>query len=492
MRKQDYLLELIHSLTPSEKKYFRKYIATGDETKNYTKLFDILQKSESYDAETLSRELQKSKKKIANDKEYLQEILLRTLHSFHSPSMYRAKVFNGIIESDILASKGLMKFSLAHIRKLKKGLLSGEENILYYQVLTQEINLVTAMTPGALRADEWVKKTTDELQLRLDACRLNLKLMSISTRIQDLAADIKYIESNAVRKEAQALIDEAVQLTKGQKLSSRTFQTYQNLMVEYYFFLGVNTKLALDHAQKSIDRYESESEQYRQFHMLIYVDDLLSLLNCYFELRQYKEVEKTIRKLQDLAALKISKRIVIRAERRIFHFSLLLLTAREEYEKALKFINDNIASYEKLTSTDQDHSLVQLLKAVNLFHLQRYDDALSALLPLLASDAPAQLPETRISARALNLMIQYEIGNLGSLPNYLRAAQRLFTNEGLMTREVTLFLKLMRHLSKNGTKTSLVEFQKDLKEVYDAHRFEIIGYFVIWPWLTRLAQRKKE
>ena len=44
MRKQDYLLELIHSLTPSEKKHFRQYIASGDESKDYAKLFDILKR----------------------------------------------------------------------------------------------------------------------------------------------------------------------------------------------------------------------------------------------------------------------------------------------------------------------------------------------------------------------------------------------------------------------------------------------------------------
>jgi hypothetical protein len=490
MRKQDYLVELIHSLTPGEKRYFRQYISSGDDSKNYGKLFDILQKSESYDADALSRELKKSKKNLADDKEYLQEILLRSLNGFHSPSMYKARVFNGMIESDILAAKGMMKFALAHTRKLKKGMLSGEENLLYYQVLAQEINLYTAITPGALKADEWVKNSIEELVLRLDACRLNIKLMNLSTLIQDLSADIKYIENKAVQKEAKALMEEAVQLAKGKNLSSRTLQTYHNLMAEYYFFLGVNTKLSVEHIQKAIDQYESETEQFKQFNTNLYLDYLLSLLNGYFELRQYDEVERGIKKLHDLTGRKISKQIQIKAERRIFHFSVLIYTATGEHEKALAFIGANIATYKKLTSTAEDHSLVQLLKAINLFHLQRYDEALSELLPLLSSDAPSQLPETRISARALNLMIQYEIGNLASLPNYLRAAQRFFTNEGLMTREVKLFLGLMRHLHKHGARAPLAQFQKNFETVYGAHRFEIIGYFVIWPWLTRLAKSR--
>lgn len=486
MRKQHYLLELIHSLTPSEKKHFRQYMASGDDSKNYGKLFDILQKSESYDADAVSRELKKSKKNLADDKEYLQEVLLRSLFIFHINSSNKAKVFAGLVEVDILAAKGLLGFALAHVRKLKKGLLPGEENLFYYHALVQEVMLVRAMTPGGLKADEWVKAAQQEIVTRLEAGVLNNKLVTLCNRIQDLSADIKYIENKAVQKEARELMEEATRLVDGKELPSLTYQGYHHLMAQYYFFLGVDTRLSVEHAQKALERYESESEDYKEFYISGLYNAYSNLLQGYFELREYDKLEDCIQKLKEFAARKISKQIQVKAERRIFNFSVLLRTATREHEKALEFIENNM---KKLTSTAEDHSLVVLLKAINLFHLQRYDEALSELLPLLSSDAPSQLPETRISARALNLMIQYEIGNLASLPNYLRAAQRFFTNEGLMTKEVKLFLELMRHLHKHGARAPLAEFQKNFETVYDAHRFEIIGYFVIWPWLTRLAKK---
>jgi len=491
VRKQDNLIQLIHSLTPSEKKHFRQYIAEGETGKDYAKLFDTLQKADHYDAEALSRELKKSKKNLADDKEYLQEILLRSLNNFHAQTMYKARVFNGIIETNILAAKGLVHFALAHIRKIKKGMLTGDEDILYYQALALEANLVSAITPGGLKENEWAKKTGDELVSRLEAGALNNRMVSLSSRIQDLSADIKYIENKAVQKEARQLMEEATRLAKGKKLPSRIYMNYHNLLSQYYFFLGVDTRLAMQNVRKVIERYESETKDFKQFYAYLYCDCYTDLLQCVFELREYNEVGHCIEKLKEIAAQKISRQVQIRAERRIFHFSVLLRTATGEHEKALKFIEANIAAYKELTSTDEDLALVELLKAINLFHLQRYDEALSVLLPLLSSDAPSQLPETRISARALNLMIQYEIGNLASLPNYLRAAQRFFTNEGLMTREVTIFLKLMRHLHKHSARAPLAEFQKNFEEVYSAHRFEIIGYFVIWPWLSRLAKKKK-
>src|SRR3954471_13485669 len=110
MRKQDHLIQLIHSLTPSEKKYFRQYISARHDSKDYERLFDMLHKSDTYDADTVSRSLKKSKKNLADDKEYLQEILLRSLQNFHATSMPRARCFNGLIEAEILAGKGMTEF----------------------------------------------------------------------------------------------------------------------------------------------------------------------------------------------------------------------------------------------------------------------------------------------------------------------------------------------------------------------------------------------
>ena len=490
MRKQDHLVQLIQAMTAGEKKHFRQYMAAGDTSKDYKKLFELLEKSETYDADALSTQLKKSKKNLADDKEYLQAILLRSLHSFHAQSMYRARVFNGLVEADILASKGLMQFALAHVRKLKKGMIADQENILYYQALAQEVSIVRAITPGGLKADEWIKAMGEELIQRLEAGALNNKLIGLCTRIQDLSADVRYIENKAVQKEAKELMEEATQLVKGKKLPSVTNHSYHHLMAQYYFFMGVDTRLSVWHTQQAAERYASETREYQQIHILHYFLCCADLLQAYFELREYKQVESCIQALKEIAALHISKQTRSRAERRVFHYSLLLYTATGEYEKALQYIQSDFPAYKKLTSAEEDLALITLLKAINLFHLQQHEAALSELLLLLSKDAPAQLPETRISARALNLMIQYETGNRLSLPSYIRAAQRFFTNEGLMTREVKLFLELMRYLLRHDKKVPVDAFQKNFKEVYDVHRFELIGYFVIWPWLQRFPKKK--
>ena len=481
MRKQDYLVQLIHSLTPNEKKHFRQILEGSDSRKSYGKLFDVLQKANHYDADAVSRVLKKSKKNLADDKEYLQEILLRSLHQLHSNSLPKAKVFAGLIEGDILANKGLVEFALAHIRKLKKGILPFDENVLYYLALAQEVVLVRASIPGGLKYNDWIQNSTDELVRRLESLIVNVKLVNIGIELQGLSADVRYITSKEVQDKAAALVKEVNELVREKALPSVSFISYHHLLSGYYFFLGIDTRRSIYHAEQMYERYMSETEQYRLFHYrnlyLIYTNRL----QAYFELREFEKVETSIQDLKEYIDAGIPSEMIIKAKMRIFTFTILLDTATGKHTEALQFIQDSQDTFIKLRPSHEQTAVVNLLKAINLFHLQRNHEALSELLPLLTTDAPPQLPETRISARALNLMIQYEIGNLASLPNYLRAAKRFFINEELMTKEVKLFLDLMRHLHKHGAKAPLAAFQKNFEAVYDAHRFEIIGYFVIWP-----------
>lgn len=489
MRKQDYLVALIQTLSPSEKKYFRQFIAARHDSKDYEKLFDILQKAEVYDAEVVSRSLRKSKKKLADDKEYLQEILLRALQNFHANSMYRARCFNTLIETDILAGKGMGEFALSHLRKLKRIMLTGEENLLYYMMLSQETNIAKMSTPGGLKAEKAIKASSEELVERLQAILLYNQLVRIAIHVLDLSADIKYVTNPSVQKKAAAMIQDVTELVRGRKLSTLTYTTYHKLLAEYYLFLGVDSKLSVQHAKKALQRYDSETEAYKQF----YIRDCYLIYNImmqgYFALNDYRNMELCLTRIDELRNGNVSRQFQSRADRVIFRHTFLMHTATGSHEVALAFLNDNLQAYKKLGPAVEDISVAELMRSLNLFHLQRYGDALQALLPLLSSDAPAQLPETRITVRALNLMIQYEIGNRESLPDYIRSSDRFFKKEKLVTKEVKLFLELMQQLHRHGNKASVTEYQKRLEDVYALHHFELIGHFALLPWLKRFPRK---
>lgn len=118
MRKQDQLLELIASLTASEKRYFKVFCKTQTSSKNYVALFDELENSKIYDAKLLAKKLNVSTATLANDKDYLQEVLLRSLRLYHENNSIESTLLVEYMEASLLYKKGLVSYCLNQCNKM--------------------------------------------------------------------------------------------------------------------------------------------------------------------------------------------------------------------------------------------------------------------------------------------------------------------------------------------------------------------------------------
>ncbi len=104
------LYDLIHSLTPNEKSYFKKTSAVeNSKSKSYVLLFDIINEMEAYDEKIL---VQKSKKKnigenLAKLKEYLYDILLDKLIQYKQSTNDTILLYSKLQKAQILTDKSL-------------------------------------------------------------------------------------------------------------------------------------------------------------------------------------------------------------------------------------------------------------------------------------------------------------------------------------------------------------------------------------------------
>src|ERR1700739_3091526 len=117
MRKQDYLVELIHSLNASERRYFKLFNSPQQGAKKYELLFEELSKVETYNAGTISKKLKISKKQLADDKNYLQQVLLRALRNFNEQDPYLT-LLNQIADAHLLIQRKLMPWALEGLAKV--------------------------------------------------------------------------------------------------------------------------------------------------------------------------------------------------------------------------------------------------------------------------------------------------------------------------------------------------------------------------------------
>lgn len=122
----DALHELIRSLTPHEKGYFKK---NAGDSANYIKLFDAIDLQHEYDENALKKIFKQEKfiKQFSVAKNYLYEAILRALTTYHQEQYVEQKVFALFSQTQILIDKGLY---LQAIKWLKKGIEICETNEL--------------------------------------------------------------------------------------------------------------------------------------------------------------------------------------------------------------------------------------------------------------------------------------------------------------------------------------------------------------------------
>ena len=139
MSKQDGLLELVKSLNPSEKRYFKIFASRhvmGDGNQ-YMKIFKALEQQEEYDEAVLLQAMEGGEVKgsLARNKTYLKNLILKSLVAFNADSSIRNKVKDTLRTVEVLYNKGLGRQCQKQLDKAEKLALENEELILMLEIL---------------------------------------------------------------------------------------------------------------------------------------------------------------------------------------------------------------------------------------------------------------------------------------------------------------------------------------------------------------------
>ncbi len=136
----DHIFQLVHAMSPAEKRYFRLHFAS--EASQLTVLFDVLNRMKTYNEETLKSKLGESvAKNIKVYKIQLQDLLLKSLSSYHSKRTVLSKVRLWLEEADILAEKQLFDQALDRLAKAKAVCKHYEEFTYLLEISAREFHL---------------------------------------------------------------------------------------------------------------------------------------------------------------------------------------------------------------------------------------------------------------------------------------------------------------------------------------------------------------
>ncbi|MFN3341599.1 MAG: hypothetical protein ACK40M_02820 [Flavobacteriales bacterium] len=118
MKRSSSLFQLIKTLTPQEKSFFKKYFK-GSEQKKFILLFDTISKMDIEDDILLTKKLKgiAFKDQLSGAKNYLFHQILDVLSLYKKEDFSDKKLLNIILHSDILIRKGLYKEAKKNLEK---------------------------------------------------------------------------------------------------------------------------------------------------------------------------------------------------------------------------------------------------------------------------------------------------------------------------------------------------------------------------------------
>ncbi|MFM7813628.1 MAG: hypothetical protein ACKO66_03840, partial [Flavobacteriales bacterium] len=122
MKPSPELFDLIHSLTKSEKRFFKLQSALQSGDKNYLKIFDAIERMKNYDERALKMMFHGERfiQHLPSEKNHLYKLILRSLRSYHAETTVDGSLRQEIKNVEILYMKGLHVEALKLLGRSKK------------------------------------------------------------------------------------------------------------------------------------------------------------------------------------------------------------------------------------------------------------------------------------------------------------------------------------------------------------------------------------
>lgn len=136
----DKLFKLIKSMTPAEKRYFKRHY--GSESNTLTHLYDAINIQKDYDEESIKTQF--PGKVAINLKVYkfqLEQLLLKSLTSHRHGSNLGSKIRMGLEHFEILLEKNLLRMAEKQLKKTKQTCLNAEKYAYLPVILAKEAKL---------------------------------------------------------------------------------------------------------------------------------------------------------------------------------------------------------------------------------------------------------------------------------------------------------------------------------------------------------------
>jgi hypothetical protein len=412
MKKNSNAFTLIKSLTMSEKRYFKIYSErhTIGEQNKYVALFDKLDKVDEENDVEIKQSL---KEKLINtdfisaDKNYLYQLILKSLNGFHDSKTYNLQIKETLISIEILFHKGLYQECLKLISKAEAMAEECENFQLMIDILIWK-KKCSGYSFGLKKAAE-VNLSIDKYILLIN----NLKT------ITDLYYESYSLQINNEKRAEKEIIKKIENILKKPELKSEnnalsfSAKVFYHLTYSNYYNLIDFKEKELEHLQKLIN-IVNESKTYAIENPLDYVsiyNRLLGIKKHFLSPSFFSDI-KTLKEFCNNILIRkeiIVQRVFVHTNTNEIEYYLI----NNKFHEALNKIKEIEKEILKYNIDVEPYHLIYFyyLHAITLVFTGEYHKSLKYINNVINNFKNESRPQVFLRVQVLNVIVHYELKN---------------------------------------------------------------------------------
>ena len=490
MARVDPLFELIRSLSKSEKRYFKLFAGMQGRDKKYLLLFDAVDELEEYDEDILKQRFADEKfvRQFSVAKNYLRTMIMKSLRLYHSGGSTLSRLHEMMIDAEILTDRGLRS-------QARKVAVKAEKIARRYGRFHIEVEAVvrrhgleerTTMTAEGLR--RMAAEQRDVLRRLENLVEFGILFYEVG-RLVSRGNDVR---SPAGLAELDRLMASPLLQSPEEALSPRALMRYHWIRAANHYARGESDE-SLAESLAIVELIESD-ESLLPEHIGLYVAAVSNGMLIHQQRGARGESDLLMQKLRTRARRSAAQmKRPSREEGRIFSLlygHILAVHAKQrEFEKGIDLIpeiEEGLDLYgDVLDPTPRFSILMHLCSLCTA--AGEYRRALDYNNRILLEPEPIEGGAIYRSARLLNLVIHYELGNRRLLKTLLPATERFLRARDALHGVESSVLNLLEDLAGVRSpqqevdlftrfRDRLLELQNDPLERHPLHFFSYVAW----------------
>jgi hypothetical protein len=431
MNASDELFQLIKSLTPSEKRYFKVYASKHviGKSNHYEKLFDAmdaLPDDKDYDEAAFKRSLRGKSygKNLSDEKSHLREILLKSMRMYHAERTSKGRLVEMIHEISFLYSKGFVR--QCH-QQIERAMDYAEANEQHEEMLVLNDFLMKLYRENQAAMPFSVRDMEQREKALLNKIAVTREAVFLRMKITDIDAKRQWKER---AEEARFYMHRAEELASTDRLSMRASMVLLNSRQTFLIRHG--------HYQQSLDISEAWLERNSSLPLLpdTMADSFKLVMANYMMCAMHCERFDLLP--DGISRLKQCRSSFEKEEADTFRLStqyeLIYLLNTGQFEGAAKVLHDietGLKKYHRFIPADQMVTF-RFNMALCYFLRKQYSECTDQLHALHAlSGREKRYEYTTAMGRTMEWMCQSSLGQHEILDSSLRSLKRYFAERNM-------------------------------------------------------------